>query len=330
MIGFWSRLGSDESKRLEEQIEQIEKKRTKTLSSIDTNRSEIEQMVQRPRSTADILDETLLQQVRLHLSEMEERAKKSTQLDELDDISENADVQGTFSAYFCPQEDILIEGQLAFGLMDWWGIPRSEIDNLRTLLLDELKKAESNPKAARGALCKLLSERNEWDAYRDFYEETMRLYAIWLFIAIIALLLIAIIFLHYSYLFVPLLIFGLLFAGGAGSCTSVVLKLPVLELSSKEKADSYLRRILSRISAGAIASLVGCGLLGWNLIPISVQGHTFTEYLNEGTRCLPAQCTSLSILILLAIAIIFGFSERALASFEERIFGNSTSKRRKV
>jgi len=310
--------------RAEKEKEKLEKKRKETLSIIDESKSEIELMVQRPRADGDALDEATLQKVRLRLAEIEDRAKQSAQLDELGDLSEEADAQGTFSAYFCPKGEILIEGQLTFTLMDWWGIPRSEMDNLRALLLDELKKAD--PVAARSALSKLLSERNEWDDYKEFYEDMMKLIATRLFVAIVGLLLVAIVSLRYSYLSFPLVICGLLTAGCAGSCTSVILKLPILEASNKENADGYLRRVLSRIAAGTVASLAGCGLLSWNLIPISVQGHTFAEYLNACAGCASAQCTSLSSLILLAVAIMFGFWERALSSFEERIFGKPPSK----
>jgi hypothetical protein len=50
-----------------------------------------------------------------------------------------------------------------------------------------------------------------------------------------------------------------------------------------EKLDSYDRLILSRIGIGTIASLIGCGLLGWGLIPISIQGRSFAEVLDASS-----------------------------------------------
>jgi hypothetical protein len=116
---------------------------------------------------------------------------------------------------------------------------------------------------------------------------------------------------------------GLLLAGVAGSCVSVLTKMPLLEVSLSGELESYERRILSRIGAGVLGSLIGCGLLGWGLISFSIHGQTFADVLNACSTSLPTSCTALQTLILLAVPMLFGFSERALTSFEQKVFGSS-------
>ncbi len=305
---------------------ELEERRTEVLSRIVERRFDVDRMVQRPRSADDTLDNALLEKMWQQLTELE-RAKQAANTDVLDDLADEADLQETFSAYLCPREEIRIEGHLVFELMEWWGVPKSETNRLRGLLVEQLEGADGNPDVARRALHFLFKERDDWDVYREDYENVMRRYALRLFLAIMILPLMAVAAFHFAFRFTPLLIFGLLFAGVAGSCVSVVSKLPTLEVSPSEKLYSYVRQIWSRISVGTIASLIGCGLLGWGLIPISVQGHTFTEVLDAcSTPCSTApllSCTVLRMLLLLAVPMLFGFSERALTSFEEHVFGKA-------
>jgi hypothetical protein len=114
---------------------------------------------------------------------------------------------------------------------------------------------------------------------------------------------------------------GLLCAGATGSCVSVMAKMPLLDLKLSPELDAYERRILSRLGVGVIASLIGCALLGWGLFPISFQGQTFADILNVCTASPPTSCTDIKTLILLCVPMLFSFSERALTSFEQQVFG---------
>ena len=311
---------------MEKQKEHLEKYRTETLSIIVDSRSEVEDMAQRPRNNDDPVNSELLELVRKRLTEIEDAAKIATNTDALDDLEENAESQEAFRAYLCPREEIWIEGSRVIALLEWWGIPKSETEGLRNLLVSKLDQACTEPDVARSALHALFEERDEWDEYREDYEETMQGFARWLFGATILLPLISVIAIHYAFLYSPLAVGALLLAGGAGSCVSVITKLPALEGSRSEKIDSYERRIWSRISTGTAASLIGCGLLGWGIIPISLQGRTFADVLNSSVVYAPAARASdfaLRVLILLAVPMLFGFSERALTSFERGFLGNS-------
>ena len=145
-----------------------------------------------------------------------------------------------------------------------------------------------------------------------------------------SLLILAIFAIRLASLFSPLLLLGLLFAGAAGSGVSVMAKMPALDVSLVGELDAYGRRVLSRIGVGVVASLIGCGLLAWGFFPISIQNQTFADALNACTAPASSSCVAIKTLIILGIAMLLGFSERALTSFEQRIFGelNSSSRRR--
>ena len=148
----------------------------------------------------------------------------------------------------------------------------------------------------------------------------MRGYTRWLFGAVMILPLLAIFVFHFAFLFSPLMFFGLLCAGAAGSCVSVMAKLPALDVSLSSELEAYGRRIMTRIGIGVVASLIGCAFLGW--FPISVQNQTFADALNACTTS-SATCAGIKSLTLLGVPMLLGFSERTLTSFEQRVFGSS-------
>jgi hypothetical protein len=145
----------------------------------------------------------------------------------------------------------------------------------------------------------------------------MRGFARWLAGPSIILLLGAIYTLRFLLPVFPLAL-PILLAGATGSCVSVMAKMPMLEVSLSGELDAYARRILSRVGLGVIASLIGCGLLGWGLISFSIHGHTFTDVLNA---CSAAPCAGPHSLVVLAVPTLFGFSERALTWLEQKFFG---------
>jgi hypothetical protein len=99
-----------------------------------------------------------------------------------------------------------------------------------------------------------------------------------------------------------------------------------IEVGLSGEVESYERRILSRFGGGIIASLIGSGLLGWGLLSISTQGKTFADVLNG--CCTLRSCTGLQTLLLLALPMLFGFSERASTEFELKVLGQSEQGRK--
>ena len=301
----------------------LEKRRIEALSSIVGERLFVELIVQRPRTPNDSLDAALLAKISLQLTDIHGKAERAIHKDDLDDLIDDAELQGVFAGYLCPATEIQDEGLLVIDQIEGWGIPKTAIKRLREGFSKKL--ASSNPMEARSALYALFAERVAWEDYIDEYEKRMRRYTGWLLGAIIVLTIAAVFALHYAFWFSPLLLFGLLFAGAAGSCVSVMSKMPALDVSLAGELDAYGRRISSRVGTGLVASLIGCASLAW--IPLSIQNQTFADAINACTTapCTTptAVCTGLKLVILLGVPMLLGFSERTLISFEQRVFGNS-------
>ena len=306
-------------KKLERKAGKLEKFRAESVQIIANCQATIEAMAQRPRVQNDPLDEKTRDSTRKRIGEILDSAKSASSKSTLRDLVENASEQETYRAYLCPRGEIGMEGKLATNLIEWWGIPKTETDTLRKLLELKLEAGDDDPGRGRSALQKLYKEVEEWGDYREEFEDLMASFARYLFVDAFFMPIIAAVCIYYGFLWPPLVICGLLMAGIAGSCVSVLTKLPVLEGSPSEKMDSYERKIWSRIGVGVAASLGGCGMLGWGLISFSVPTRTFSELLSLSVappQSVPSQLLALRILVPLAICILFGFSERALVSFD--------------
>ena len=300
----------------------LEKRREKALSAIREERSLIEAMAQRPRPAEDTLDTKFLAERLRHLSEIENNAGQATDTNHLEDLISFAEQQLELRAYICPVAEIQREATLVIDLLEEWGVPKTVIQKLSKLHVEPLKKPETTPQDARAALRSLFEEKDSWAEYTDDYEDQMKLYTWRLFPVAIILPFLAVITFHYAFRFSPLLVLGLLFAGAAGSCVSVLAKMPLLDVALSAELEAYGRRIFSRIAVGVGASLIGCALLGWGLFPISLQNQTFADALNTSLAAPATSPAGIKTLILLGVPMLLGFSERALTSFEQRIFGN--------
>jgi hypothetical protein len=170
--------------------------------------------------------------------------------------------------------------------------------------------------AGRSALRAIFKESDSWSSYFDDYHDSMSKYT-WRIFGVIALLTPgAILLIHW-----PQLVLGaLLLAGGAGACASVISKVPVPELRPSSEFQRYLPRILGRIGAGTVVSLVASSVIGWG-IPLPIQGKTFSTILGSCGSIPRTSCTEFDMLFLLGVAMGFGFTERLVAHFEGPWFG---------
>ena len=57
--------------------------------------------------------------------------------------------------------------------------------------------------------------------------------------------------------------------------------LHLLDVALSVELEAYGRRIRGRIAVGVGASLIASALLGWGLIPVSLQNQTFADALNS-------------------------------------------------
>lgn len=296
----------------------LERRRWKTLSDIRWHQLAFETMIQRAQAAGDTPSDAFVQDVRGRLADIEQRANRETNIDELHELVEDAEQQGQLRAYVCPAAEIRDEGNLSIDLMEEWNVPKAVISKLRSSFSAKLDKSDTAPDLARSALRAIFEERDSWSRYTEDYEETMRHFTYWLLGGTVVLPILAV----FAFRHPPLCLAGLLFAGAAGSCVSVMAKMPVLDVRFSGELEAYHRRILTRIGVGIGASLIGCALLGWGLLPISIQDQTFAGVLDACTAALAASCTNIKTLILLGVPMVFGFSERALTSFELRVFGS--------
>jgi hypothetical protein len=301
------------------QKSKLEERRLEALSDIVGERVNVELTAQRPRSPTDTLDNALLQTVLTRLADIEASAKNTTRIEDFDDLTDDAEIQGQFSAYFYPVTDIYDESEIVIDVIEGWGVPKAAIKKLRDLLTSKFANAAADPASARSALRLLFEERDSWADYVDEYEDTLRPWARWLFVASVLLPLLSTLAFHFAVRFAPLLVLGLMCAGAAGSCVSVASKMPALDVSLSGELDAYGRRILGRISIGVIASVIGSASLAW--LPFSFEKQTFADVLNA---LVTGTATGITTLIAVGFPMLWGFSERALASFEQRILGEQT------
>lgn len=321
----------------------LNKCRREALSDITGERLFVERMAQRPRPPGENVD-AKRDEILNKLDGILAAAAKTNDIDELDDLTADAELQGLFAAYLCPVAEIKMEGDLVLDQIDGWGIPKSSTDTARKMWQEASLKLKTPPKdeaqiqQAKGALYKLFAERDAWGDFLDDHDEETP--SMWiLFLVVIGSLVAAVFAVYYAHSLSFLLMLGILAAGAAGSCASVMSKRPTIEDRLSRKIDVSGGRVWVRIATGLVGTVIGCALLAW--IPLSISNKSFEELVNACTTapCTTADanaCTTVKMLIIIGISTLLGFSERTLPFFEQRLFGKAEaglpppSKRRKV
>jgi hypothetical protein len=298
------------------------------FSAIDGEKSCLERMAQRPRSSADLLDDALCAKVLEQLQSLRSKAQLAALIDELEDLEDRARRQGLFAAHLCPVVDIQNDGEGTLDTIGLWGVPKAAVDRLRELYASKL--GDPDHLVARTALYSIFAERDSWQDYIDDYEDEVQAYTWWLFGAAAVLPVLSILALYFAVKVSPLLLLGFFFAGAAGSCVSVISRMPALEGSLSGELEAYKRRVLGRVATGSVASLVGCA--GLACVPLSLENHTFADAIAACTTspcAMPsAACTAVKLIVLLGVPALLGFSERTLTSFEQRVLGGGAVRRR--
>jgi hypothetical protein len=273
-------------------------------------------------------------------------ADNDTEVNEI--LEDSAEELERLRAYIIPTNEILADGQTKLADMYEWGVPSAVLDKLTEETVPMLKG--TNNARARAALRTVYENYDYWD---DYVEE----HAIWMRFAgglMLTLMLVsltgAVMLVHSGHVYS-----GAFCGGVAGALLSVVAKLPpVLGYGA---TNAYVARVMSRVGVGVAASMIGIGLLASDIITIHVpvgnnQSITFADMLDgkdrkpkakpepaTKTAAAPAAgaaqaaaptpaasgddptgpYTRRSVLLILAVAMLFGFSERALSTFEDRV-----------
>jgi hypothetical protein len=293
--------------------EKLERERDDILYEIRDERSDFEAMVQRARIAGELASDALgnlVSEVQAGFERITQAAKTAQTIEELETAGDDADRQGQLRAYICPLNEVEDEGKHYVDLIAEWNVPSSVLDRLRTSQVPKLKDAASKPAKARNALRAIYQEHDSWDRYTTHYEGEMLKFSWILGVAVLVLIASAIV----CFLFPKSFLAGLMLAGTAGACVSVLSRMPFIEVELSGNLESYTRRIISRVAVGAVASLIGCGLLDWGIINLSVGNMNFAYTANTCSTG-AEQCSPLRLLVLVCVPLIFGFSERALTTF---------------
>ena len=273
-------------------------------------------MACRAEIAGDVIGASLVA-ARTRLLQLEIEAASVTD-DHLEELVDEAQSLAQLRAYLCPIVEVATEGISAIALMEEWGVPAPAIVALRQSVIADLKNEDA--KVSRGALRSVFEEFDSWSDYSDDYVGTISRVTWVLLIAILGLSSAALVTLRFP----KAAVFGLLIAGCAGSCASVIRKLPPLTMTSE--FETSRRSVLVRIGTGTAASLIGCAFLTWGLVPIAIREQTFSDILNACASIDGLGCTGAQSLILAGVAALFGFSERLLTSIEDRVLpGHATS-----
>lgn len=268
-----------------------------------------------------------------------------TPAEELETLEDKADRLARLRAYVYPPEEIVFEGRSALADLSQWGVPQPILAALSNDTGRYL--ADTDQKVARGALRSLFGAYDYWAWYVDWYAEFMERVA-WYLLGCEALAL----FVTLNRLVAGDVILGFVFAGVCGAIVSVISKMP--PLIADAESNAYVRRIVMRVGTGVAAAVIGGGFIASGIVTVSLPGSsgTMASLLEQCGRDVsvteavmardargsadgsifervlktlfsyrPAPpCRTTAFLLVLAVGLVLGFSERALTSFEDRLF----------
>lgn len=227
-------------------------------------------------------------------------------------------------AYVLPREELISEAISLTSEMKEWNVPSTVIAELEKHLAlitsaDEGTAAQKNTDAlARSALNKLMGEYDYWDWYSDWYVSQVSLASVALGICALVALGAALILAFHGF-YISTIIFG----AACGAALSVLGKLPPMSVYGE--AASLTRRMSSRLVSGIVASSVGMWLFTSGVINVGLGSKNLPEIAASCIDGTGKPCTHTDVLILLTLAVLLGFSERALSSFEKRLLPEEAS-----
>lgn len=320
----------------EDPDEALKEARDEALTTVEDHRANFEDAMQRAEATGSTtrLNVDTVRQGFEHLK----TAIATAGVDDLETLTDSAERLERLRAYVYPGDEVAIEGRSALADLEQWGIPAPIVGALRRDV--EKLLTDSNVNVARGALRSLFGAYDYWAWYVDWYAGFMERVAWWLLgLEAVALVL------ALSRLLYGDVILGVILASVCGALGSVISKMP--PMMADAESDAYVRRIVMRVGTGVIAGVIGGGLLASGIVTVSLPGGSPTlkdiveqcgkdvrdaqpgaatpAVLAKAGTGLPAavarpRCSTSAFLLLLAIGLLLGFSERALTSFEDRIF----------
>lgn len=324
---------------LPEWAKRIGRMKTEALPEIHQQKAVFEDAVSTAQGAGVTSNQTFVDSVLIRFTQIESELNEAKTSSQINGLKCRANELSRLKAYVCPPGEIVLSGKIALSTMEAWSVPQSALESLKNESNAPLSNADLN--TARGALYTVLKEYDSWDTYIDDYNADMRRVT-YLLAGLFLLSLVGIIWsLNYD-----VMLLSLLFAGAGGALVSVVSKVPTLNVYGDDAP--YMRGIWKRVCMGLAASVIGIGFLASGFITVTIPNavslHEMiktctrlpmlenaaaskSEVASESTqiaavkpREVTAACETWEKLILVALVMLFGFSERALTSFEERVF----------
>ena len=265
--------------------------------------------------------------------------------------------------YVLPVEDLAVEGRDVYAELSEWQVPAVVLANLHQTLTSDLSGTysaaaqvrEEEMRRTRTGLLKVVETYDYWDRYTDWFFATLRNALGVLFVVFVLSLAGAV-----GLLFTGDVGSGFILAGLSGAAVSIMLKLPPLSVFGE--VASFAVKMVGRGAAGMAAAAIGVGALSVGLvnIPLIENGKAVSRSVlinacaradgeaqapataasaerGAGPALVPSQggtapaattapgCSTVWRLVLLALGMLLGFSERALASFEDAAFGTQSA-----
>jgi hypothetical protein len=278
-------------------------------------------MAARCRAAGETPNQGIIDDFTTAYATYERRMTEAIDDGELDSLIEDANLNARLRAYLCPIAEIYKESIGYLDLMIDWGIPEQALSRLAAFSEQYCKNASDNQPAARGLLHEIMREVEVSENFVDQYDRNMDALSRWLLSGVCVSITVSLfslcLFAKYS-LTLPL---AILLGGIGGGCASVLSRMPKSEYGSSAASMSMNRQALNRIATGLVGSFAGTGLLAWGLLPVSVNGASFDHIVSECAAGQISGCSPVSALIVVGVAVILGFSERALTKFEDALIG---------
>ena len=292
----------------------LARRKAESLAEIRDFRANFEASVLAANAAGSTYSEPLIPHVRAQFTKLEQSVTEVATKDELGALERQAQDLTDLRAYICPSAEIPIAGRTVLNTMDGWGVPQKALDALKK----EVEPHFTNPvklDAGRAALFEVLRECTSWsnyiDDFRNEMQKTTYLLTAWILTSLVASILL--ISLRY-------VVLGLLAAGACGAFVSVISKLPTLQVSGGGDIGPYKRGVWRRVCTGLAASIIGIGLLISGIVTISFPQGVSIPNTIDACATPGSQCSTRYLLVLIAIVMLFGLSERALTSFEDTVF----------
>ncbi len=244
--------------------------------------------------------------------------EKADQEDDLAALEDRPYELENQTAYVLPVSHLAENAQVFFDELVSWEVPPKSIRQVKEFI-EKLRDPKIPDADKRNLYGWILAEYDFRSDYVEWANSKFLILKIISSVAAIGSLVAALIFLTMN-----LLLPGFLFAGVSGASLSVLLKFP--NIMDYGEYNKTMLDIFSRFTTGLIASVIGFGFLGSGVINLSFtfegQAKSIATIIKDfGT----GNASILSLLMILSLGIIFGFSERLFSSFESTILGRLLS-----